>query len=88
MEAGKRRFLALAFAAVLLLPVLVSQNAFADGLFQENIQGNIAGRDVNLFVKVNPPILTTQTQQDAFVQVRLFEGNNETIKFTTSPTER
>lgn len=83
MEAGKRRVLALAFTAALVLPVLVSQSAFADGLFQENIQGNIAGRDVNLFVKVNPPILTTQTQQDAFVQVRLFEGNNETIKFTT-----
>jgi hypothetical protein len=83
VEAGKRRFLALAFVAVLVLPVIVSQNAFADGLTQENIQGNIAGRDVNLFVKVNPPILTTQTQEDAYVQVRLFEGNNETIKYTT-----
>ena len=86
MKAKKRKFLALAFSAavvVLIMPAAMSQKAFADGLFQENIQGNIAGRDVNLFLKVNPPILTTQTQQDAFVQVRLFEGNNETLKFTT-----
>ncbi len=80
--AGKK-ILALGFLGLLVLPALVSQRAFADGLFQENIQGNIAGRDVNLFLRINPPVLTTQTQQDAFVQIRLFEGNNETIKFTT-----
>jgi hypothetical protein len=67
----------------LVLSVFASQRAFADGLFQENIEGNIEGRNVNLFLRINPPILTTQTQQDAFVQIRLFEGNNETIKFTT-----
>lgn len=67
----------------MVLPALASQRAFADGLFQENIQGNILGRDVNLFLRINPPVLTTQTQQDTFVQFRLFEGNNETIKFTT-----
>lgn len=80
--AGKK-ILALGLLGLLALPALASQRAFADGLFQENIQGNIAGRDVNLFLKINPPVLTTQTQQDAFVQIRLFEGNNETIKFTT-----
>lgn len=83
VEAGRRKILALAFAAVLVVPVIVSQQAYADGLFQENIQGNIQGRDVNMFIRVNPPILTTETQQDAFVQIRLFEGNNQTIKFTT-----
>ncbi|MEM3161263.1 MAG: hypothetical protein QXJ74_10825 [Nitrososphaera sp.] len=82
MLAGKK-LLALAFAGLLILPALASQKAFADGLFQENIQGNIAGRDVNLFVRVNPPILTTETAGDRFMQVRLFEGNNETIKYST-----
>lgn len=73
-------------AGLMLLGVLAGQqeqHAFADGFFQENVQGNIAGRSVQLFVKINPPILTSETQQDAFVQLRLFEGNNQTIKFTT-----
>jgi hypothetical protein len=85
VEAGRRKLLALAFAVVLaVVPVFVSQQAHADGLFQENLQGNIAGRDVNFFLRINPPILTTETQQDAFVQMRLFEGNNnKTIDFTT-----
>jgi len=80
--AGKK-LVALGLLGLLALPALASQRAFADGLFQENIQGNIAGRDVNLFVRVNPPILTTETAGDRFIQIRLFEGNNETIKFST-----
>lgn len=80
--AGKK-LVALGLLGLLAMPALASQKAFADGLFQENIQGNIAGRDVNLFVRVNPPILTTETAGDRFIQIRLFEGNNETIKFST-----
>lgn len=80
--AGKK-LVAFALAGLMILPALASQYAFADGLFQENIGGSIQGRDVQLFVKVNPPILTTETEQDRFLQLRLFEGNNQTIKFTT-----
>lgn len=78
-----------AIATVLFVSVLglaampASQHAFADGYPDEKITGNIQGRNVDLFVKVNPPVLTTETQQDAFIQVRLAEGNNQTIKFTT-----
>ncbi|WP_148701614.1 hypothetical protein [Candidatus Nitrososphaera evergladensis] len=79
----EKRVLALGLAGLVFLPALASQRAFADGLFQENIQGSIAGRNVELFVRINPPVLTTQTQQDAFVQLRLFEGNNQTIRYTT-----
>lgn len=84
VEAGRKKLFAFAFAAVLaVVPFFASQQAHADGLFQENLAGSIQGRDVNLFIRVNPPILTTQTQQDAFVQIRLFEGNNQTIQYTT-----
>ncbi|MGI0020870.1 MAG: hypothetical protein ACREAY_10425, partial [Nitrososphaera sp.] len=84
MEAAKRKFLALAFAAVLVLPAVMSQRAFADGLFQENIPASIGDREAALFVRINPPILTTDSQQDAFMQFRLFNSqNNGTIKFTT-----
>ncbi|HEX6067372.1 MAG TPA: hypothetical protein VFZ05_01105, partial [Nitrososphaera sp.] len=82
MLAGKK-LVTLGLLGLLALPALTSQRVFADGLFQENIGGSIEGRDVQLFVRVNPPILTTQTEQDRFLQLRLFEGNNETIKFTT-----
>src|SRR5690606_8370903 len=66
--AGKE-VVALGILGLMLLPALVSQRAFADGLFQESIGGSIQGRDVQLFVKVNPPILTTQTEQDRFLQL-------------------
>jgi len=70
---------------LLVLPTLASHHAFADGLFQENLPpASIGDRDASLFVKINPPILTTETEQDAFLQFRLFDAkNDETIKFTT-----
>lgn len=87
VEAGRRRkFLAVAFVAFLVLPaILSSQRAFADGLFQENLPpATIGDRQASLFVRINPPILTSDTRQDAFLQLRLFDAkNNETIKFTT-----
>jgi hypothetical protein len=64
---------------------LSQQNAYADGLFQENLPpAKLGDRQASLFVKINPPILTSDTQQDAFLQFRLFDSrNNDTIKFTT-----
>jgi hypothetical protein len=84
VNAGKRKFLALAFAAVLVLPAILSQRAFADGLFEVNIPASIGDRQASLFVKINPPVFTTETKGDAYMQFRLFDArNNETIKFTT-----
>lgn len=84
MLVGKK-LLALALAGLMIVPALASQKAFADGLFMENLPpASIGDREASLFVRINPPILTTQTQQDAFLQFRLFDAkNNETIKFTT-----
>jgi hypothetical protein len=74
----------LAFAGG-LLPTILYQQAYADGLFQENLPpAKIGDRQASLFVKINPPILTSDTKQDAYMQFRLFDQrNNETIKFTT-----
>jgi hypothetical protein len=84
VQAG-RVALVLAFAAVLIAPIVASQRAYADGLFQENLPpATLGDREASLFVRINPPILTTETQQDAFMQFRLFNvANNETIKFST-----
>jgi hypothetical protein len=74
----------LAFAGG-LSPTILNQQAYADGLFQENLPpAKIGDRQASLFVKINPPILTSDTKQDAYMQFRLFDQkNNETIKFTT-----
>ncbi len=81
--AGK--VLAIVFASVLVLPVFLTQRVYADGLFQENLPpATIGDRQATLFVKVNPPILTSDTKQDTFLQFRLFDAKtNENIKFTT-----
>lgn len=75
----------LAIVSGLLPLVLLNQQAYADGLFQENLPpAKIGDRQASLFVKINPPILTSDTKQDAYMQFRLFDQrNNETIKFTT-----
>ncbi|WP_148700163.1 peptidase [Candidatus Nitrososphaera evergladensis] len=86
MNTGRGKLVALAFIAVLVLPtVLASQKAFADGLTQENLPpASFGDQQASLFVKINPPILTTESKQDAYLQFRLFDAKtNETIKFPT-----
>jgi hypothetical protein len=79
------KILAIVFASVLVLPVFLTQKVYADGLFQENLPpASIGDRQASLFVKINPPILTSDTKQDAFLQFRLFDAKtDENIKFTT-----
>jgi hypothetical protein len=45
---------------------------------------SVGNRKASLFVKVNPPILTTDNRQDAYMQFRLFDANNnKTIQHVT-----
>ena len=62
-----------------------SQKAYADGLTQENLPpASVGNRKASLFVKVSPPILTTDSRQDAYMQFRLFDANNnQTIQHVT-----
>jgi hypothetical protein len=78
--------------AIILVPgfstlshVLVANRAYADGLTQENLPpASVGNRDASLFVKVNPPILTSSNVQDAYMQFRLFDANNnQTIQHVT-----
>ncbi len=79
-------------AIALVLPAFMMTSpfhqAFADGLFREEFEASLEGRDARLSVTINPPVLTTETSQDAFVELRLFDDiNNETIKFSTFAIE-
>src|SRR5918912_3669768 len=69
-----------------IVPIHVfNQKAYADGLTQENLPpASVGNRKASLFVKVNPPILTSDNRQDAYMQFRLFDANNnKTIQHVT-----
>jgi hypothetical protein len=65
---------------------LISTNlAFADGLTQENLPpASLGDRQGSLFVKISPPIYTTESKGNAFMQFRLFDAKtNETVQHVT-----
>ena len=59
--------------------------AHGDGLTQENLPpASVGNRQASLFIKISPPILTSDNIQDAFLQLRLFDANNnQTIQHTS-----
>src|SRR5436309_9387466 len=83
------------FTSLILFVVFISlsaqyyfyQKAYADGLTQENLPpATVGNRQASLFVRVSPPILvsTSTTKQDTFMQLRLFDANNnQTIQHVT-----
>jgi hypothetical protein len=77
----------LIFMMIFIPPILqyFNQKAYADGLTQENLPpASVGNRQASLFVKVNPPFLTTSNRQDAYMQFRLFDANNnQTIQHVT-----
>jgi hypothetical protein len=88
VQAGKQKILAFAFATIFVFSILAvalpAQKAFADGLTQEQFSAGLKGRQATLLVKVNPPILTSASQQDAYMLLRLYDSNNnQTIRATT-----
>ncbi len=91
-EKGLRVFLLSSsfFIVVLMLvsPVeyyFFNQKANADGLTQENLPpASVGNRQASLYLKVNPPVLTTGVAQNAYMQFRLFDANNnQTIQHVT-----
>ena len=88
MQAGIQQVLAFALAAVLASSIIANtfpgQKAFADGLTSETFSATLGGRNAELLVKVNPPVLTDATREDAYMLFRLYDANNnQTIKYTT-----
>jgi small nuclear ribonucleoprotein (snRNP)-like protein len=57
---------------------LVTHNAFADGLAQEQISSSLGNRRADLLVKMDPPVVTTETLkkgQNPILEFRLFDTN-------------
>jgi hypothetical protein len=84
----RKKILAFASASVLAFSILAitfpDQKAYADGLTQETFSASLGDRQAELLVKVNPPILTDASRDDAYMLFRLYDANNnQTIKATT-----
>jgi hypothetical protein len=73
------------FVTTTFLQYIIGQKAHADGLNVENLPPTTVGnRQLSLYVKVNPPILTTAASHSAYMQFRLFDvKNNQTIQDVT-----
>ncbi|MEO9319648.1 MAG: hypothetical protein ABI361_03145 [Nitrososphaera sp.] len=75
-----------AIVFALVFPALAfNKKVYADGLFMENLPpASVGNRDASLFVRINPPVLVSGSNSDAYLQLRLFDAKtNETIKSTT-----
>ncbi len=88
MKAGRQKIFAFIFSAILSFSIFVigipSQRAFADGLTTETFSASLGNRQAELLVKVNPPILTDASREDAYMLFRLYDANNnQTIKYTS-----
>ena len=80
-------------ATVVLLSIFASititakQSALADGLTQEQLSSSLGNRKADLLIKMNPPVVTTETLsqgQKPTVQFRLFDSNtNQSFNHVT-----
>jgi hypothetical protein len=89
VRSGRQRVPCFAFAAALavlstIAAALPDQKAFGDGLTSETFSASLGDRNAEMLVEVNPPILTDDTRDEAYILFRLYDANtNETIPFTT-----
>ena len=74
-------FVGLLMFCLFVMPTM-KQSAFSDGLFQENLPpATVGDRQASLFTKVSPPVLTSDSHQKRFFELRLYDaktGNNIT----------
>lgn len=77
--------LVIAILSVILVASCMPYDAFGDGFTQENLApASVGDRNVQLFIKLTPPIITSNTDQPKKIYLRLFDANNnETIPHDT-----
>jgi hypothetical protein len=67
--------------------IITKQSAFADGLTQEQLSASLGNRKADLLIKMNPPVVTTETLgqgQKPTVEFRLFDSNtNQSFNHVT-----
>lgn len=65
------------FVLLSITSSVIHFEAYGDGLTMENLPpASVGNRQASLFIQVSPPILTSDTAQDTFLKLRLFDANN------------
>ena len=93
MSSSVVKTIAFIIATIVLLSIFASitittkQSAFADGLTQEQLSSSLGNRKADLLIKMNPPVVTTETLsqgQKPTVEFRLFDSNtNQSFSHVT-----
>ncbi|MEO9307745.1 MAG: hypothetical protein ABI342_05470 [Nitrososphaera sp.] len=80
MRLYSKSILSLVFALIILSSSVpfIPQKAYGDGFTQENVQANIGNRVITAFIKLNPPIITSDSSEDKYLQFRFFDANTNT----------
>ncbi|MEO9276845.1 MAG: hypothetical protein ABI340_03560 [Nitrososphaera sp.] len=79
-----QRYAKTVFSLVLGLIIISStvpfipQKAYGDGFTQENVQASIGNRVITAFIKLNPPIITSDTSVDKTLSFIFFDANTNT----------
>lgn len=69
------------FATLSTILTILPFQAYGDGFTQENVEAKIGNRVITMFIKINPPIITSENTEDRYLQYRFFDSNtNQTIK--------
>lgn len=80
MQPRVKDIFSLIFGLIILSSLIpfIPQKAYGDGFTQENVQANIGNRVITTFIKLNPPIITSDNSTNKFIQFRFFDANTNT----------
>ncbi|HET9774621.1 MAG TPA: hypothetical protein VFP25_06520 [Nitrososphaeraceae archaeon] len=54
------------------------QSVVADGLFEEKLPpASVGDREASLYTKISPPILTSESKENAFFELKLFDAKTD-----------
>src|SRR5690349_2986012 len=71
----------LTFVCLSMISSLVPFQAHGDGFTQENVYASVGNRTMAMFIKISPPILTSENLQDRYMDLRFFDAKtNSSIK--------
>jgi hypothetical protein len=79
-------FLLISIVLLSITPISSIKNALGDGLFMEELSASFGDRKADLLIKMNPPVVTTETLQNQkpVIQFKLYDPiTNEGFKHVT-----
>ena len=74
-------YVTLTFVFLSVIVSIMPFQAHGDGFTQENVYASVGNRTMAMFIKINPPILTSENLQDRYMELRFFDAkSNHAIK--------